>query len=156
MSYLADRLQGFALALLILAIYVGLPSGLRKHWGDAAFVALMCCGVTLSTSPETYFRRRIRALGKPRLRNLAANWTGLLASTGVAAAFAQHESKTGRMILWRHGQYLPLAIVLGPLIFLITYFVLWFAYRVFSSSNRYLNRGMSKENRDYTHQSLDQ
>lgn len=143
MSYQADKLQGLAIAILIFAIYLAIPSSIRKHWGDAAFTALMCLGVTLSSSPETYFRRRIPSLGKTKRRNLAANWIGLLISTGVAAAFAQHEGKTGRMILWRHGQYLPRGIVLGPLVFLITYFMLWLAYRVLASSDRHVNQSTS-------------
>ena len=144
MSYLANRLRGLPIALLVLAVYVALPSAFRKHWGDAAFTALMCLGLTLYSSPNTYFRRRIPALGKRRRRNLAANWTGLLTSTGVAAAFAQHESATGRMILWRSGRYLPRGIVLGPLVFFVTYFVLWLAYRVLMPSGRRLDQSTSR------------
>jgi hypothetical protein len=129
MSYLANRLRGLPVALLIVAVYFALPSAFRKHWGDAAFTVLMCLGLTFSASPETYFRRRIPALEKRKKRNLVANWTGLLVSTAVAAVFAQHESMTGRMILWRPGQYLPRGFVLGPLVFFITYFVLWLVFR---------------------------
>jgi len=98
----------------------------------------MCLGLTLYASPETYFRRRIPALGKRKRRNLVANWTGLLVSAAVAAAFAQHESTTGRMILWRSGRYLPRGIVVGPLMFLITYLMLLLAYRILGSSEHRL------------------
>ena len=144
MSYLANRLRDLPIALLVLAAYVALPSAFRKHWGDAAFTALMCLGITLYSSPETYFRSGIPALGRRKRRNLVANWAGLLTSTVVAAAFAQHESAVGQTILWRHGQYLPRGIVLGPLVFFITYFVLWLAYRVIASSDRRLDQSTSR------------
>lgn len=141
MSYFANRLQGLLSALLILAVYVALPSAFRKHWGDAALTALMCLGFTVSSWPNTYLSRRIPALGKRKNRNLVANWMALLISTGVAAAFAQHESATGRMILCRRGQYLPRGIVLGPLVFFpTTYFVLWLLYRVLRFSDRRLDQ----------------
>jgi hypothetical protein len=129
MSYFANRLRWLPIALLVSAVYVALPSAFRKHWGDAAYTALLCLGISLYSSPETYFRRSIPALGKRKRRNLVANWTGLLTSTTVAAAFAQHESATGQAILWRPGRYLPRGIVLGPLVFFITYFVLWLVFR---------------------------
>jgi hypothetical protein len=86
MSYLTSRLKTLGVVLLIFAIYLALPNSIRQHYGDAAFTALFCVGVTLYISPASFFRRRIPALGMRKRRNLARNWAGLLASTGVAAA----------------------------------------------------------------------
>lgn len=73
--------------------------------------------------------RGMSTFERHRKRNLAVNWAGLLASTAAAAAYAQHESATGRMVRWKRG-YIPRGIVVGILVFLATYFVLWFAYHL--------------------------
>ena len=136
MSYIADRVKDFGVGLFVLAIYIALPRSFRLHFGDAAFTALACLVITLSTSPETYFRRAISAPGKRRPRNLAINWAGLLVSLGLAAAYAQHESPKRQMFRWRHGE-VPRAIVLGILVFIATYFLLWVVYRRFVLADHY-------------------
>jgi hypothetical protein len=145
MSYLKNRLDGLPVAVVIMAIYIALPDSFRQRWGDASFTVLMCLGITLSVSPKTFFRGSIPALGKRKRRNLVVNWAGLVASTAVAAAYSQHESAKGLMVLLRRGRYLPRAIVLGPLVFGITYLVLWATYRVVTSPDRQLPRENDSE-----------
>jgi len=132
MSYLASRLKTFAVVLLIFVIYLALPYSFRQHHGDAAFTALFCVGNTLSILPEIYFRRRIPALGMRKRRNLAINWAGLLASTAVAAAYAQHESAKGHMLPLRRA-YISTGIVFGIVVFWATYVLLCVIYRVFKA-----------------------
>jgi hypothetical protein len=133
MSYLATRLKALPFALLVLVIYIALPNSIRQHYDDAAFTALLCVGTTLYSSPDTYFRRSIPALSMRKRRNLAINWAGLVASTGVAAAYAQHKSAKGHMVRWRSG-YVSRGIVLGVLVFWATYLLLWIAYRLFRAN----------------------
>jgi hypothetical protein len=131
MSYLADRLKTLGVVLLIFAIYLALPYSIRQHYGDAAFTALFCLGMTLYILPATYFRRSIPALGMRKRRNLARNWVGLLASTGVAAAYAQHESAKGHTIPLRRNGSVSTGIVVGVVVFWATYLLLWIIYRKF-------------------------
>ncbi len=127
MSYLENRLRAIPFALLIGAIYIALPNALTQHYGEATFTALLCLGMMLYTSPATYFRRDLPGWTKRKKRNLPVNWAGLLASTAVAAAVAQHERGTGQMVRW--GRRDSAGIFLGLLAFLVTYFVLWLAYQ---------------------------
>lgn len=128
MSYFTDRIRFLPVAFLILAIYVALPNSFTQHWGDATYLALSCLGIALYLSPETYFRCRISKRNK---RNLVVNWIGMLASTAVAAAYAQHESANGQVVRWRHGN-VPRGVAYGYLVFVATYFLLWLAYRMAS------------------------
>src|SRR5262249_39519431 len=99
MSYFTNRVRALPVVLLFFAIFLALTSSFRQYWGDSAFTLLMCVGMALYASPEVYFRRG--ALRGGRKRNLAANWSGLLASALVAAAFVQHESEAvGRRAFW--------------------------------------------------------
>jgi hypothetical protein len=87
--------------------------------------------------PEAYFRSRIA--GGRRKRNLAANWAILLASTGAAAAFAQHESATlglfrGRRWNARVEMYLALFV------FAVTYFALWLTWVKLTRHHRVARR----------------
>jgi len=129
MSYLTSRLKELGVVLLIFAIYLALPNSIRQHYGDAAFTALFCVGNTLSISPATFFRRSIPALGMRKRRNLARNWAGLLASTGMAAAYAQYESAKGHTIPLRRNGSVSTGIVFGVVVFWATYLLLWIIYR---------------------------
>src|SRR5262245_53012974 len=129
MSYLTRRLKDLGFVLLIFAIYLALPNSIRQHYGDAAFTALLCAGITLSTSPATFFRRSIPALGMRKRRNLAINWAGLLASTGVAAAYAQHEGVKGHTIPLGRNADVSTGIAFGVVVFWATYLLLWIIYR---------------------------
>lgn len=129
MSYLENRLRALPVALLMLAIYIALPNALTRHYGEATFTVLLCVGLMLYTSPATYFRRDLPGWTKRKKRNLAANWAGLLASTAVATAVAQHESGTGQVVRWGRRDH-SAAMLLGLLAFLVTYFVLWLGYHL--------------------------
>ena len=133
MSYLVSRLKTVAVVLLIFAVYLALPYSFRQHYGDAAFTALFCVGNTLFILPEIYFRRRIPALGMRKRRNLTINWAGLLASSAVAAAYAQYEGAKGHMVPLRRA-YVSTGIVLGIVVFFATYVLLCIAYRIFKTN----------------------
>jgi hypothetical protein len=113
------------MALLVFAIFIALPNSLTNHWGDATFVSLFCLSVAIFYWPEAYFRRRIA--GGRRKRNLAANWTILMASTGAAAAFAQHESATLGFFRGKRWQT-RVEMYLALFVFLATFCALWFVY----------------------------
>jgi hypothetical protein len=130
-----DRLKALPVVMLIFLAYLSLPNSFTQTYGDAAFTALLCLGCTLYASHESYFLGSIPALGRRRRRNLVINWTGLLASVAVGAAFAQHESYKGKLVEYRSGRYIERSIVFGVLVFFVTYFILWLGYRILTRSD---------------------
>ena len=137
MSYFADRLRALPVALLVLAIFIALPNSLIDHWGDATFVSLFCLSGAIFYWPEAYFRRGIA--GGRRKRNLAANWTILVVSTGAAAAYAQHESAT--LGLFRGTRWQTrVEMYLALFVFLVTFCALWLVYAKVMNRRRLARR----------------
>lgn len=143
MSYFGNRLRALPVALLVIAIYAVLPSSFKHHWGDATYVSLFCLSGALCFWPEAYFRRRIA--GERRKRNLAVNWAALLASTAVAAAFAQHESAT--LGLFRgEDWHARVEMYLALFVFAVTYCALWFVYANVMNYRRLARRNRTAAN----------
>ena len=109
----------------------------NRPWGDATFVSLFCISGAIFYWPDAYFRGR--KAGGSRKRNLAANWTILMVSTGAAAAYAQHESATPGLF---HGTraHARLEIVLATLLFVATFCALWFVYAKVMNRRRLARR----------------
>ena len=143
MSYFADRLRALPVALLTFAIFIALPNSLTDHWGDATFVSLFCISGAIFYWPDAYFCGR--KAGGSRKRNLAANWTILMVSTGAAAAYAQHESATSGLF---HGTraHARLEIVLSTLLFVATFCALWFVYAKVMNRRRLARRNRRAPN----------